>query len=193
MGGRGGSKSSKSSNDVWKAQADMQAKMEAQRKAQQAQLKAQQQKMQAKIDAADRAKKEEDDRIAAQKAEAERQQAIQSENKKAADFRYSAESNIQKNFRSMAENQQRLDQQAAQNARQTPVGGSGYSMETAQQQKIAAAGGAGGVAGPASTNAPGAGQMGVAQAMALNAGTGGTKQSSNFSLPTATGLQFGGM
>jgi hypothetical protein len=67
-------------------------------------------------------------------------------------------------------------------------------MATAQQQKIAAAGGAGGVAGPAATNAPGAGQMGIPQAMASNVGTGGTQQSTNrFALPTASGLQFGGM
>jgi hypothetical protein len=145
------------------------------------------------MDAARKAAEEEQARIAAERAERERQQAIQAENQKAADFRRSSESNLQKNFQSMAENQQRLDQQAAQNAAQTVAGGSGYNMATAQQQKIAAAGGAGGVAGPAATNAPGAGQMGISQAMALNAGTGGTKQSSNFSLPTATGLQFGGM
>ena len=94
----------------------------------------------------------------------------------------------------MAENQIKLDQQAAQNAAQTVAGGSGYNMATAQQQKIAAAGGAGGVAGPAATNAPAAGQMGIPQAMASNVGTGGTQQSTNrFALPTASGLQFGGM
>lgn len=182
MGGRGGSKksssnsgnNSQSSNNNWQAE--------------------QQAKMQSQMDAARKAAEAEQKRLAAEKAERERQQAIQAENQKAADFRRSAESNIQQNFRSMAENQQRLDQQAAQNAGQTPVGGSGYNMATAQQQKIAAAGGAGGVAGPAASNAPGAGQMGVPQAMASNIGTGGTQQTTNrFALPTASGLQFGGM
>ena len=90
----------------------------------------------------------------------------------------------------MAENQQRLDQQA------TPQGvaGSGYNIGTAQQQKISAAGGAGGVAGPASTNTPSAVQMGIPQVLASNVGTGGTQQSTNrFTLPAASGLQFGGM
>ena len=192
MGGRGdGGK--KSSGGGGSQPSDQNSQMQAQQAQMQAQQTQMQTQMQAQMDAARKAEEAEQKRLVAEKAEAERQQAIQSENQKAADFRYSAESNLQKNFRSMAANQQRLDQQAAQNARQTPVGGSGYSIETAQQQKIAAAGGAGGVAGPAATNAPGAGQMGVPQAMALNAGTGGTKQSSNFSLPTATGLQFGGM
>ena len=192
MGGRGNG-GKKSSGGGGSQPSDQNTQMQAQQAQMQAQQTQMQAQMQAQMDAARKAEEAEQKRLAAEKAEAERQQAIQSENQKAADFRYSAESNLQKNFQSMAANQQRLDQQAAQNARQTPVGGSGYNIETAQQQKIAAAGGAGGVAGPAATNSPGAGQMGITQAMALNAGTGGTKQSSNFSLPTATGLQFGGM
>ena len=179
-GGGGGDKKKKSSGsnnnqqqaDLQKQQADLQAKLVAERKAAEAERK----------------------RLAAEKAERERQQAIQAENQKAADFRRSAESKLQKNFQSMAENQQLLDQQSAQGAAQTVAGGSGYNMATAQQQKIAAAGGAGGVAGPAATNAPGAGQMGIPQTMASNVGTGGTQQSTNrFALPTASGLQFGGM
>jgi len=181
MGGRGGGER-KSSYDSGASLSknDFQAKQQA--------------KMQAQMDAARKSAESEQKRLAAEKAERERQQAIQSENQKAADFRRSSESNLQKNFQSMAENQQRLDQQAAQNSRQTSVGGSGYSMETAQQQKIAAAGGTAGVAGPAATNAPAAGQMGIPQAMASNVGTGGTQQSTNrFALPTASGLQFGGL
>ena len=179
MGGRGGGGkkssggggSSQPSNNNWQAeqQAQMQSQMDAARKAAEAEQK----------------------RLAAEKAERERQQAIQSENQKAADFRRSSESNLQKNFQSMAENQKKLDQQAAQGAAQTVAGGSGYNMATAQQEKIAAAGG---VVGPAATNAPAAGQMGIPQVMASNVGTGGTQQTTNrFALPTASGLQFGGM
>jgi hypothetical protein len=169
MGGGGGKKSSSSNSNNQSSWQNDQAEA-----------------MRRQMEAAKKAAEAERKRLEAERKEQERQQAIRAENQKAADFRRSAENKIQSNFQSMAENQQRLDQQAAPQG----VSGSGYNIETAQQQKISAAGG---VAGPAATNAPGAGQMGVPQAMALNAGTGGTKQSSNFSLPIATGLQFGGM
>lgn len=190
-GGGGGDKKKESSGsnnnnsnnqqqaDWQKQQADWQAKLEAERKAAEAERK----------------------RLADEQAERERQQKIQFENQKAANFRSSSESNLQKDFQSMAENQQRIDKQAAQNAAQTVTAGSGYNIGTAQQQKISAAGGVGtaspaattgyaGVAGPASTNAPS--QTGML--VTTNEGVGGTRQTNNrFTLPTASGLQFGGM
>ena len=142
-------------------QAQQQAQMQAQHQAQ----------MQAQQEAARKSAEAEQQRIAAEKERA-RQEAIQAENQRAAAFRSSSEINLQKNL----QNQQ--SQQGTQNAPQTGVGDSGYNIATVQQQKVSAAGGVGGVSGPASANV----------------GTGGTQQQSNsFSLPTTTGLQFGGM
>jgi hypothetical protein len=126
----------------------------------------------------------------AEEAERIRQQNIQAENQKAADFRRQSENKVQSDFTSAAQNQQRLDQQAAQNYASTTAGGSGYNVGSAQQQKISAAGG---VAGPASTNAPSSMQMGLPPILASNTGVGGTQQNTNFSLPSVQGLQFGGM
>jgi len=124
-------------------------------------------------------------------AEGIRQQKIQAENQSSADFRRQSENKIQSDFTSAAQNQQRLDQQAAQNYASTTAGGSGYNVGSAQQQKISAAGG---VAGPASTNAPSSMQMGLPPILASNKGVGGSQQNTNqFNHPSARGLQFGGM
>ena len=179
----GGSKKSSSSNNNNQMQQQMQQ---------------QQVEMQRQIDAARRAAeaaaaaaKAERDRLAKEAAERERQRQIQAENDRAASMRRESESRLQSDFTRAAENQKRLDEQASKNYQSTIAGGSGYNMGSAQQQKIAAAGG---TAGPASTNAPSAWQMGIPQVLAANAGTGGTQQSTNrFTLPTAQGLQFGGM
>lgn len=156
----------------------------------QAQQAAQQAAMQKQMDdarkAADAAKKKRDDEEAARI----REQNIQAENQKASDFRRQAENKVQSDFTSAAQNQQKLDQQAAQNYASTTAGGSGYNVGSAQQQKISAAGG---VAGPASTNAPSSMQMGLPPILASNTGVGGTQQNTNFSLPSVQGLQFGGM
>lgn len=155
-----------------------------------AQQSAQQSAMQQQMDQARQAQDAERKRQEVEEAERIRQQNIQAENQKAADIRRSAENQLQSNFNSAAQNQQRLDQQAAQNAQST-VGGSGYNIGTAQQQKIGAAGG---VAGPASTNAPSSMAMGLPPILASNIGAGGTQQSTNrFTLPPAQGLQFGGI
>jgi hypothetical protein len=153
-------------------------------------FQAQQAAMQAQMEQQRQAAEAERKRREAEEAERIRQQNIQAENQKAADFRRQAETQLQKDFTSAAQNQQRLDQQTAQNAASTTAGGSGYNVGSAQQQKIAAAGG---VAGPASTNAPSPMQMGLPPILASNAGVGGTQQNTNFSLPSAQGLQFGGM
>jgi hypothetical protein len=165
------SSSTSSSSDALLAQQQMQAQMQAQMKKQREAIEAERKRREA----------EEAERI--------RQQNIQTENQKAADFRRQSENKIQSNFNSAAQNQQRLDQQSAQNY-STAVGGSGYNIGSAQQQKIAAAGG---VAGPASTNTPSPMQMGLPIVLASNTGVGGTQQNTNFTLPSAQGLQFGGM
>jgi hypothetical protein len=164
----GGGGGSQPSNDFSAQQAAMQRQIERQRQAAEAERK----------------------RREAEEAERIRQQNIQAENQKAADFRRQSENKVQSDFTSAAQNQQRLDQQAAQNASSTMAGGSGYNVGSAQQQKIAAAGG---VAGPASTNAPSSMQMGIPPILASNAGVGGTQQNTNFALPSVQGLQFGGM
>ena len=172
--GGGSSKKKSSSNNNW----DDQAKQMAERQAKQL---------------ADMKKKMEEDRkrIEAEAAERLRKQKIEQENQKAADFRRQSENKLQSDFTSAAQNQKLLDQQAAQKYASTTVGGSGYNVGSAQQQKIAAAGG---VAGPASTNAPSSMQMGIPFILASNAGVGGTQQTTNqFTLPSAQGLQFGGM
>jgi len=141
----------------------------------QAQQAAQQAQMQAQMEKA---------RQAAEAAEKERirQQNIQAENQKAADIRRQSESKLQSDFNSAAQNQLNLSQQSTQSAAPS-VAGSGYNVGSAQQQKIAGAGGMGSSM-----------QMGIPAALAQNAGVGGTQQQNNqFSLPSSQGLQFGGM
>jgi hypothetical protein len=187
FGGGGGKKNSSGGNiDQYKEKySKLEKQMKDDKKKWEAQRKAEEKKAEA-----------EKKRLAAEQAKREKQEKIDFENRKAADIRRSSESNLQQNFRSTIQNQQAIDQQSAQSAWPTPVGGSGYDMATAQQQKIAAAGGvgvAGGVAGPAASNAPGV-QAVIPSVLASNVGTGGTQQATNrFTLPTATGLQFGGM
>jgi len=189
----GGSRSKNNDSSSYKQIEEEQARKIAEMKQQ---IEQDRKKSQQQIDKANKAS--EDARIAEEvekKKQAEivaegiRQQKIQAENQSSADFRRQSENKIQSNFNSAAQNQQRLDQQAAQNY-STAVGGSGYNIGSAQQQKISAAGG---VAGPASTNAPSSMQMGLPPILASNKGVGGTQQNTNFALPSAQGLQFGGM
>jgi hypothetical protein len=175
----GGSKGGGKSKSVASSPAPQNNNFQAQQNAMQRQMEQQRQAAEA-----ERMQRE------AQEAERIRQQNIQAENQKAADFRRQSENKVQSDFTSAAQNQQRLDQQAAQNAASTTAGGSGYNVGSAQQQKISAAGG---VAGPASTNAPSSMQMGLPPILASNTGVGGTQQNTNFSLPSVQGLQFGGM
>jgi hypothetical protein len=134
------------------------------------------------MEQAQKAAEAERKRKEAEEAERIRQQNIQAENQKAADFRKQAENQAQVSLNTAAQNQQRLATQGS-----TPsVGGSGYNVGSAQQQKISAAGG--GVATPSPA------QMGIPAAMASNSGVGGTQQYGNrFAMPNMQGLTFGGM
>jgi hypothetical protein len=138
--------------------------------------------MQQQMQNAQQALADEQKRIDAINAENLRQQQIQAENQKSADFRRQAENQAQASLNTAAQNQQRLATQGAG----TAVSGSGYNVGSAQQQKISAAGG--GVATPSPY------QMGIPAAMASNAGVGGTQQYGNrFAIPNMQGLTFGGM
>lgn len=190
----GGSRSSKEDSSDYKRIEEEQARKIAEMGRQMEQQRKQAQVRFEKLtkSAEDTKKAEEAERKKQAEIEAGRiqQQNIQAENQSAADFRRQSENKIQSNFNSSAQNQQRLDQQSAQNY-STAVGGSGYNVGSVQQQKIAAAGG---IAGPASTNAPSSMQMGLPPILASNKGVGGSQQNTNqFNLPSAQGLQFGGM
>lgn len=186
MGGKGNSRSKSKSTPSNAGSDNGQAQMQKQMKDQQAQMDAQMNAARVAAENAAKAAKAERERLAAEAARVERERQINEQNDQAASLRRQSESRVQSDFTKSAENQRRLDEQASKNYSNT-VGGSGYNMGSAQQQKISAAGG---TAGPASTNAP---AMGVPQALAANVGAGGTQQPSNFNLPNTQGLRFGGM